>query len=215
MIDIGNVLILGDSYSTFEGSIPDGFAIYYCKNKDGFGINSPADTWWGMLFSKVKANLVLNSSWSGTTICNTGYNGEDYSDKSFIARFDKLVADGFFEKNKIDTMILFGGTNDCWAYSPIGEKKMENWTKEDLYSFKPAFCYLIKRIREVLPDVKLLSILNTGFLPAFNDAIVSLSEELCVDTLVLKNIQKLEGHPNKKGMEQICEQVLEHINKSK
>lgn len=215
MIDIGNVLILGDSYSTFEGSIPDGFAIYYYKNKDGFGINSPADTWWGMLFGKVKANLVLNCSWSGTTICNTGYNGDDYSDKSFIYRFDKLVADGFFEENKIDTMILFGGTNDCWAYSPIGEKKMKNWTKEDLYYFKPAFCYLIKRIREVLPDVKLLSILNTGFLPVFNDAIVSLSEELCVDTLVLKNIQKLEGHPNKKGMEQICEQVLEHINKSK
>lgn len=215
MIDIGNVLILGDSYSTFEGSIPDGFAIYYYKNKDGFGINSAADTWWGMLLGKVKANLILNCSWSGTTICNTGYNGEDYSDKSFIARFDKLVADGFFEENRIDTMILFGGTNDCWAHSPIGEKKTENWTKEDLYYFKPAFCYLIKRIREVLPDVKLLSILNTGFLPAFNDAIVSLSEELCVDTLVLKNIQKLEGHPNKKGMEQICEQVLAHLNKTK
>ena len=213
MTDIGNVLILGDSYSTFEGSIPDGFAIYYYKNKDGFGINSPADTWWGMLFSKVKANLVLNSSWSGTTICNTGYNGDDYSDKSFIARFDKLVDDGFFEKNKIDTMILFGGTNDCWAYSPIGEKKMENWTKEDLCYFKPAFCYLIKSIRKVLPDAKLLSILNTGFLPEFSNAIVSLSEELGVETLQLKNIQKLEGHPNKKGMEQICEQVLEHLKK--
>ena len=215
MIDIGNVLILGDSYSTFEGSIPDGFAIYYYKNKDSFGINSPADTWWGMLFGKVKANLVLNCSWSGTTICNTGYNGDDYSDKSFIYRFDKLVADGFFEENKIDTMILFGGTNDCWAYSPIGEKKMKNWTKEDLYYFKPAFCYLIDRIRKELPKARLISILNTHFLPEFDNAIKGLSEELKVETIVLNDIEKTQGHPNKKGMEQICEQVLEHLKTTK
>lgn len=211
MINLGNVLILGDSYSTFGGIIPEGFATFYYKGRPNFDVETKEDTWWGMLFGKVKANLVLNSSWSGTTICNTGYNGDDYSEKSFIARFDKLVSEGFFEQNKIDTLLLFGGTNDCWALSPIGEKKTENWTKEDFYSFKPAFCYLIKRIREVLPNTKLISILNTHFLPDFSEAIVSLSEEFGVDTVHLKDIEKIEGHPNKKGMEQICEQIFEHL----
>lgn len=213
MLDLGNVLILGDSYSTFGGRIPEGFATFYYKGRPNFDVETVEDTWWGMLFQKVNANLVLNSSWSGTTICNTGYSGVDNSDKSFIARFDKLISEGFFEQNKIDTMLLFGGTNDCWAMSPIGEKKIENWTTDDLYSFKPAFCYLIKRIREVLPNAKLVSILNTHFLPDFSNAIISLSEELGVDTVHLKDIEKIEGHPNKKGMEQICEQVLEHLSK--
>ena len=211
MVNLGNVFILGDSYSTFKESIPEGFATYYYEGRENFDVNSPEDTWWGMLLNKVNANLVLNSSWSGTTICNTGYNGDDYSDKSFVARFDKLVNDGFFKNNKIDTMLLFGGTNDCWAYSPLGETKTENWTKEDLYSFKPAFCYLIDRIRKELPKARLISILNTHFLPEFDKAIKGLNEELKVETIVLSDIEKINGHPNKKGMEQISEQVLEYL----
>lgn len=31
MIEIGNVMILGDSFSTFEDYIPDGYATYYTK----------------------------------------------------------------------------------------------------------------------------------------------------------------------------------------
>ncbi len=88
---------------------------------------------------------------------------------------------------------------------------MQEWTKQDLYSFKPAFCYLIDKIRKTLPGAKLLSIINTEFLPEFDNAIKTLSEELNVDTLVLKNIDKTAGHPTKKGMAQIAEQVLEYL----
>lgn len=27
-----NIMIFGDSYSTYEGYIPDGYATYYCPN---------------------------------------------------------------------------------------------------------------------------------------------------------------------------------------
>lgn len=211
MIKLGNVFILGDSYSTFENCIPEGFATYYSSERPGSDVKSMQDTWWGIVLNATESNLVLNSSWSGTTICNTGYDKADCSDKSFIARFDKLISDGFFKQNKIDTLFLFGGTNDCWAYSPIGEKVTSNWTKEQLYSFKPAFCYLIDKIRKALPNTKLLSIVNTEFLPEFDNAIKTLSEELNVDTVILSDIEKTEGHPTKKGMEQIAEQVLKYL----
>lgn len=154
MKNLGNIFILGDSYSTFEGYIPEGFDPYY-KNSgpyyegekgkldenDVFKVN---ETWWYDLCNE-NGKLLRNCSWSGTTICNTGYDKRDNSTCSFIARFDSLVKEGFFEKNKVDTFFLFGGTNDSWADSPIGELMFEGWTHKDLYSVLPDFGYLIKK----------------------------------------------------------------------
>ena len=47
---IGNLLIFGDSYSTFEGCIPKGYAVYYSGHRDrGPDIESADQSWWGML----------------------------------------------------------------------------------------------------------------------------------------------------------------------
>ena len=109
---LGNVFILGDSYSTFEGFLPDSYAAYYKKaGRPETDVTSVKETWWYGVLSETKSTLVRNCSWSGTTICNTGYSGRDCSDNSFIARFDKLADEGFFSENKIDTFFLFGGTS--------------------------------------------------------------------------------------------------------
>ena len=47
-------------------------------------------TWWHDLV-KENGTLLRNCSWSGTTICHTGYKGKDASHKSFVAR--KLTSD--------------------------------------------------------------------------------------------------------------------------
>ncbi|MBQ8588463.1 MAG: hypothetical protein IJ454_03635, partial [Clostridia bacterium] len=86
---LGNVFILGDSYSTFQGYIPEGYAHYYGEEGPNYLESNPemkltandvcdvAHTWW---YDLVKENgtLLRNCSWSGTTICNTGYHGKDY-----------------------------------------------------------------------------------------------------------------------------------------
>ena len=33
MVNLGNVLILGDSYSTFKGFIPEGYLYYYLSDR--------------------------------------------------------------------------------------------------------------------------------------------------------------------------------------
>ena len=47
------------------------------------------------------------NSYSGSTICNTGYRDEDYSDRSFINRTTLL--------GNPDIILICGGTNDSWA----------------------------------------------------------------------------------------------------
>lgn len=111
-----NIMIFGDSYSTYEGHIPAGYAVYYSGHRD----NPPdvfdvKNTWWGRLIAETDSTLVQNNSWSGSTIGYTGYNNSDCShSSSFIYRFEKLLAEGFFEEHKIDRLFVFGGTNDSW-----------------------------------------------------------------------------------------------------
>ena len=208
---LGNVLILGDSYSTFEGHIPEGYAPHYGKNlHPECGIKKVSETWWQRLIDKTESRLILNSSWSGTTVSHTGYNKSDCIDRSFAARLDRLIEEGFFEKNSIDTVLVFGGTNDNWAGSPIGELMYTEWTTQDLYSFKPAFCYVLNRLREAVPTARVISIVNTELKAEVVDGMLKACEHYGVQCLSLCDIEKVNGHPTAKGMEQICEQVL-HI----
>ena len=220
MKKLGNVFILGDSYSTFEGYIPDGFSAYYTncgpdyKEKkeelDEGDVLYVNQTWWYDLINQ-NGTLIRNCSWSGTPICNTGYDGKDNSDCSFIARFDRLAKEGFFKENKIDTLFLFGGTNDSCANSPIGEMMFRDWSEEDLYSALPAFGYLLEAIKKQLPETKVYCILNTELKRELTDAYKTACEKYSLPVIELSNIDKQYGHPTVLGMAQIKQQVKEHL----
>ena len=154
-----NIFIMGDSYSTSEGYIPRGYAFYYSDNREDEPIVKGVEkTWWKILQEKNSLNIDLNDSFSGSTICNTVREG--YSIKSsFISRIDKYISENFFTKNSIDLMFIFGGTNDSWIDAPIGKIKYSNWEDDDLKCVLPAFCYLIKRAKDVCKD--LVVIINT------------------------------------------------------
>lgn len=53
---------------------------------------------------------MLNESYSGSTICNTGYSGGDASATSFIHRMIESIGQGNALKPKPNIIILFGGT---------------------------------------------------------------------------------------------------------
>ena len=73
------------------------------------------------------------------------------------------------KENKVDTFILFGGTNDSWANSPIGKPIESGSTKEDLYSALPAFSYLIHLMKTNLTDTKMYFILNSDLKEELTD----------------------------------------------
>ena len=207
-------MILGDSYSTFCGYIPEGHGWWYSTeaypdNK----VQTVEDTWWWRVFSEVDGRIALNSSWTGTTVCHTGWGGEDCRHKSFISRFDKLIEDGYFKENKIDTLIVFGGTNDSWSGSPLGEVKFDNITDEDLYSFCPAVCYLAGRIKEALPNARVIFLVNAGLKDEINFATGEACRHYGHEILYLSMMDRFNNHPTNKGMKEIADELLSYLNK--
>ena len=219
---LGNIIVFGDSYSTFKGYIPECYdyyydeeSPYYVKAKDEFeltenDVTKVEQTWWHSL-AKESGTLLLNCSWSGTTICNTGYDNADNSDKSFIARLDKLIDENYFEQNKVDTVLLFGGTNDSWAGSPLGKKIYSDWTKEDLYCVFPAFTYFLNRVTKTLPDADIYCILNTELKPEIVEFYSEAAKKYNVGLIKLHDLEKTDGHPTINGMNTIKEQILSYI----
>lgn len=211
---IKNVVIFGDSYSTFEGFIPENYKAWYGgeggtpEKTDVFSVDK---TWWYQLSRELDLNIVRNDSWSGSTICHTGYGGEDLSGgKSFVARLLKLESEGFFE-NEIDTVFVFGGTNDSCAGSPLGEPKLDGFEREDFYSVLPAISYFIRKIKALLPNANIVSVINTGLKPEIAEMIKTASEYNGTHYLELSDIGKQSGHPNVKGMREIKEQVKKFL----
>ena len=209
----GNVLIFGDSYSTFKDAVPDGYAVYYTTKREiGPNITDISDTWWYPLMKETDSNLVRNDSWSGSTICYTGYNGTDTSKTNcFIFRLRKLAESGFFRENRIDTVFIFGATNDNWADAPLGENKYSNIDESDLYCVLPAISYFIGELKSTLPEARIIFIINSELKSEITLGIKNAAEHYGIDSILLKDIEKGAGHPTVLGMRQIKEQILRKI----
>ena len=206
-----NVFIMGDSYSTYDGYVPKGYHCYYFDERQEAPIIKGVEkTWWSKLAKENNLNIILNDSFSGSTICNT-VREELTVESSFVSRIDKYINENFFTENKINTMFIFGGTNDSWIDAPVGNLKYSDWTDDDLKCVLPAFCYLINRAKEVIEDV--FVIINTELKQEITQGFIEACEKNEIKCLCLKEIDKENGHPTELGMEQICEQVTQCLNK--
>lgn len=202
-----SVSILGDSYSTFEGYLtPDTMDIWYFSGKQDArrtDVENVGQTWWMQLIKKKNWKLELNNSWSGSTICYTGYRDEDYSRRSFITRVPALGSP--------DIILIFGGTNDSWANAPIGEFKYSDWRRSDLYTFRPAMACMLAKIKERYPTADVYVISNDGLKPEITGSMEQICKHYDVPMIQLHDISKTAGHPNVQGMMQIAEQLDREI----
>lgn len=201
-----SVSVLGDSYSTYEGFIdPATNEMWYFTHNDpkNTDLTSVAQTWWHKFISENGYKLEKNNSYSGSTICTTGYNGEDYTPRAFITRMDNLGSP--------DMILIFGATNDSWAGSPIGEWVYEGWTQEQLKSFRPALTYMLSHIKDRYPNTEIVYMINDGLKPEITESITEACSRYGIPYVQLKDIDKTAGHPNKRGMEQIAAQLKEAL----
>ena len=204
-----SVSVLGDSYSTFEGFLsPDtNFIWYYRAPQHKTDVMSATQTWWYKFIKESGYRLCKNNSFSGSTICNTGYGKTDYSDRSFITRMNNLGCP--------DIIFIFGATNDSWANAPIGEYKYEGWTKDELYTFRPAMAYMLDFMIARYPNVEIYFILNSGLKDVVNESVKTICKHYSIPCIELKDIDTISGHPSIKGMQQISEQIKSFIEVSK
>ena len=194
------VSILGDSYSTFEGYIPEGnLAWYKPVPKEGrpTDVTNVDQTWWKIFIDEHGYVLDTNNSYSGATVCNTGYGGKDYTDQSFVTRLTNL--------GDPDIIFVFGGTNDSWADSPIGEYVWDNWSTTDLYSYRPATAYMVNQLQTLHPDAEIVMIVNDDIKDEVKESTAEICNHYNIRCVQLDGISKMSQHPDAKGMRQIAE----------
>ena len=208
-----NVLIMGDSYSTFAGAIPEGYGPYYPENDQWkTDVLDVRQTWWHQVVTAMGANLVRNDSWSGAPICYTGYDNADVSkSSSFIYRLRKLKKDGFFAQNQIHTVFVFGGTNDSWCGAPLGQLMESGWKESDLYCVLPAISCYLQELKQTLPEAKIYCLINNNLQPEIEDALKAACGRLGIETIFFDRIDKENDHPTAQGMRDIKDQVLAAI----
>lgn len=198
------VSILGDSYSTFKGHVvPNNNLVWYPAEKND--VVKVEQTWWYQFLNNYGYTLEVNNSYSGSTICNTGYRKEDYSDRSFITRMDNL--------GNPDIILIFGATNDSWAGAPIGEYKYDSWSREELYSFRPALAYLLNGLHQLYPNASVYYMLNSELKSSINESIYTICRHYNVPVVTLYDIDKQRSHPSIAGMKAISIQMQDFLEK--
>ena len=198
---VKKVSILGDSYSTFQGMNPDGYAPFYPNDRND--VTKVEQTWWSLYIKAMGYELDKNNSWGGTTICNTGYGRMNVASNSFNARVNLL--------GNPDIIFVFGGTNDAWANSPIGEYKYSDWTDDDCKAFRPAMACLFSKLQAQYPKAKIYSILNSELKEDINESSREICKHYGIQLIDLQDIEKQNGHPSIKGMQAICDQLIKAI----
>lgn len=200
------IAILGDSYSTYEHYLtPNTNKIWYYKKTDrkNTDVEDVRQTWWWQVVKEGGYKLGVNNSFSGSTICYTGYDDKDASASSFVSRLKKL--------GNPDIILIFGATNDSWAGVPLGDFKYTNFKRADLFTFRPAMAYMLQELQNRYPNVKLYFIANDVLKDDVLSSIQTICDHYQVKCIRLKNIDKQAGHPNVKGMRTIADQVLKAI----
>ena len=193
--------ILGDSYSTFQGHIPEGNACYYpCPNVDD--VLQVEHTWWHRLMQRNDMKLLVNDSYSGATVCTNTRDGQPFS-----SAFTERAKRSFSGDVKLDYIFLFGCTNDSWLERTIGEPKFENWTDEDLFQVLPAYSFILDYLTKHNPQTKVVAVVNTGLHPQIHTGVLAAANHYGVTAVVLEDIDKQCGHPSALGMDQIARQI--------
>ena len=201
------IAVLGDSYSTFEGFNPKGNAVWYFNpaRKDMTDVTCVEQTWWWQVIKEGGYKRGVIDAYSGATICNRGYRGEDYTDRSFITRVPNL--------GNPDITLICGATNDSWANVKMGNYQYADWQRNNLFQFRPGMAKMLNDICLYYPNVKVYFVLNDGLSNDINTSVEKVCQHYHVPIIKLKNIDKKTGHPSVKGMKSIAKQVLKVLKK--
>ena len=193
--------ILGDSISTLLGYNPEGAAVFYDAYMGRIaGVLAPEDTWWGQVIDALGGELLVNDSFSGSTVCPLR-GGDIESHASSDKRTSNLARDGVSP----DVILIMMGTNDCgMRFSPEGE-------------FIPSYRQMLEKIKRLYPLAEICCITPLKE-SVFCDAVRALSREqgcILADLAALKlDVETIDGlHPSANGMKTIADGVLRAFDK--
>lgn len=198
--------ILGDSYSTFLGYIPEERECYYPSPERVEDVLTVEDTWWYQLFMKRNMTLLFNDSWSGSTVC-TAVRDCHPPESAFVERMKQSLAPVNAGQKGPECIFLFGGTNDSWLDRDVGHLTYQGWSAESLRQVLPAYCYMLDFVTTSNPDAMVFCVLNTQLKVDIHQGILGACSHYGVTAIELHDINKKCGHPSRLGMRQIAQQI--------
>lgn len=196
--------ILGDSYSTFAGCIPEGYECYYPREHEVEDVLRVEDTWWHILMSKYSMILLQNNSYSGSTVCTQVRENHPHS-ASFVERANLSFCGECDEKP--DYLFVFGGTNDSWLGRKIGVNQYADWDEDCLKEVLPAYCYVLDCLTKNYANTTIVCVVNSQIDPKIAEGILDAATHYGAILVALESVSKQNGHPTHIGMKQISQQI--------
>lgn len=201
--------ILGDSISTFEGTMcnPD-YTPYYPAEDPNVGMNpdiavdSKFKTWWWRLvyYYMPNATLDANSSWSGSRVIHEEKKGIG---AGFVDRAYDFV--------NPDVIIIHGGTNDNRLKTPLGDYDWDVPVGEgDLSCFRSAYVQLVKMLQSRYEGVQLILIIGDRLGSDYENSIKEIAQYFGLPyvNFVGDDIPKCYGsHPTAQGHAQMTSKI--------
>ena len=138
--------IFGDSISTFDGYIPEGYAVFFPFEGD---VTDVSQTWWMKLIEDTGMELCSNSSSSGSTCAGDSLSTDNpkYGCSGF--RISSLTG----KQGKMpDVIIIYMGTNDLLTGVPIGDNDGTELVEDGIIeNFSDAYTLMLDKLASDYP----------------------------------------------------------------
>ena len=204
--------ILGDSYSTFAGYIPQGQDSYYPNPDRVRDVLTAQDTWWQQLAASRQLRILTNDSYSGSTVCLDVRDGQP-PESAFIVRMRRSLSGAGIGGELPDVIVLFGATNDSWLDRRIGQVQFGGWTQEDLHAVLPAYGRLTAYVTQQNPQAQILCVINDAIKPEIQAGLMETALHFRATPVALAGSDKSCDHPTRLGMQQIAAQIAQALER--
>lgn len=137
--------ILGDSISTYDGWIPEGFSVFYPSEK----VTDVSQTWWMRLLDDTGMELCSNNSSSGSTCAGDSLSIDDPMYGCSGYRISQLTG----RQGKMpDVIIIYLGTNDLLNGIPLGDNDGSKLVEEgEIENFSDAYTLILDKVLSEYP----------------------------------------------------------------
>ncbi len=138
--------IMGDSISTFDEWIPEGYYDFYPMNGEVANVNQ---TWWKMVMDDMDMELCANASSSGSTCIgdSMGMDNPQHGCSDFRIA-DLMGNNGTYP----DIIIVYMGTNDFLMAVPLGSNDGTQYVEEgEIDNFSDAYSLMLDKLAAYYP----------------------------------------------------------------
>ena len=145
------VSILGDSISTYQGYIPEGYACFYPDPDND--ITDVTQTWWMQVIRNTGMRLLVNGSYSASAVCGDSRAEDSSAGCSNRRIVDLMGADGTVP----DVILVAMGVNDFFHSIELGSYSGTATYRTDHYiwDFTEGYELMLQKLQAVYPNSRI------------------------------------------------------------